>query len=123
MYVQNLPTTHAFAVVSLHSLLSLFYYFPVPLSFMAYLLRGWALLDGGLYLSSTHPFFCYHLLPCHSIILAVKLFASILLGLFGPAVYYSPNGPVRPLILLLHHWRAPVSHLFSLGRPWLICFP
>ena len=39
----------------------------------------------------------------------------IWLGLFGPAVHSSPNGPTRPLVLLLHHWRAPVSHLFSLG--------
>ena len=34
-----------------------------------------------------------------------------------------PNGPVRPLVLLLHYWRASVSHLFSLRRPWPICFP
>ena len=86
-------------------------------------LRSWALLDGGLCLSSAHPFFCYHLLQCHSIIPAVKLFASILLGLFRPTVYSSPNGPVRPLVLPLHHWWAPVSHLLSLGRPWPICFP
>ena len=68
-------------------------------------------------------FFCYTFLPYHSIIPAVKLFASILLGLFGLAVYSSPNGSVRSLVLLLHHWRAPVSHLFSLGCPWPICFP
>ena len=85
-------------------------------------LRGWALLDGGLCLSSAHPFFCYHLLPCHSIIPTAKLFASILLGLFRLAVYSSPNGLVRSLVLLLHHWRAPVSHLFSLECSWLICF-
>ena len=30
---------------------------------------------------------------------------------------------VRPLVFLLHHWRAPMSHLFSLGRPRPICFP
>ena len=86
-------------------------------------LRGWALLDGGLYLSSTHPFFCYHLLPYHSIIPAAKLFAPILLGLFGPVVYFSPNGLVWSLVLLLHHWRALMFHLFSLRRPWPICFP
>ena len=27
----------------------------------------------------------------------------IWLGLFGPAVHSSPNGPTRPLVLLLHH--------------------
>ena len=85
-------------------------------------LRGWALLNGGLCLPLVH-FFGYHFLPCHSIIPVAKLFVPILLGLFGLAVYSSPNDPVRPLILLLHHWRAPVSHLFSLGCPWPICFP
>ena len=30
---------------------------------------------------------------------------------------------VRPLVFLLHHWRAPMSHLFSLGRPRPVCFP
>ena len=85
--------------------------------------RGWALLDGGVYLSLAYPFSCYHLLPYHSIIPVAKLFASILLGLFGLAIYSSPNSLIWPLVLLLHHWRAPVSHLFSLGRPWLIWFP
>ena len=103
-----------------HPFLTIFW-FPFPLWLTP--LRGWALLDGGLCLSSAHPFFCYHLLPCHFIIPAAKLFASILLGLFGPAVYSSLNRPVRPLVLLLHHWWASVSHLFSLGRPWPICFP
>ena len=69
------------------------------------------------------PFFCYPFLPYHSIIPAAKLFASILLGLFRPAIYSSPNGPVRPLVLLLHHRWAPVSHSFSLGRPRPVCFP
>ena len=35
IYVQNLPTAHAFAMVGLHSLPSVFDYFLVPLSFMA----------------------------------------------------------------------------------------
>ena len=69
------------------------------------------------------PFFCYPVLPYHFIIHAAKLFASILLGLFGPAVYSSPNGLVQPLVLLLHHWRASVSHLFSFGRLGPVCFP
>ena len=97
------------------------FWLPVPLWLAP--LRGWALLGSGLCLSSAHPFSYYHLLPYHSIILAAKLFTSILLGLFVPAFYSSPNGPIRPLVLLLHHWRAPMSHLFSLGRPWPICFP
>ena len=53
----------------------------------------------------------------------MKLFTSILLGLFGPAGYSSPNGLVRPLVLLLHHWWALVSHLFSLGCLGPIYFP
>ena len=44
-------------------------------------------------------------------------FASIWLDLFKPVVYSSPNGPAWPLVLLLYHWLALVSHLFSLGRP------
>ena len=81
------------------------------------------MLNGELCFSLAHPFSCYPLLPYHSIIHAAKLFASILLGLFGPAVYSSPNGPVRPLVLLLHYWWAPVSHLLSLGHPGPVCFP
>ena len=76
-------------------------WFPFPLWLAP--LRGWVLLDSGLCVSSAHPFSCYYLLPYDSIIPAVKSFASILLGLFGPAVYSSPNDPVRPLVLLLHH--------------------
>ena len=80
------------------------------------LLRDWALLNGGLCFSPAHPFSCYHLLQYHSIIPTAKLFVSILLGLFGPAIYSSPKGLVRPLVLLLYHWRAFMSHLFSFGR-------
>ena len=123
MYVQNLFVAHMFAMVGLHSLSSVFDYFLVPLSFMVALLRDWALLDDGLCFSSAHPFSCYPLLQYHSIIPATKLFVLILLGLFGPAIYSSPNGPVRPLVLLLHHWWVPLSHMFSLGCPGLVCFP
>ena len=103
-----------------HPFLTIFWF-----SFLFWLapLRGWALLDGGLCFSLAHPFFCYHLQPYRSIIPAAKLFALNLLGLFGLAVYSSPNGPIRPLVLLLHHWWAPMSHLFSFGCPWPICFP
>ena len=97
------------------------FWFPFPL-WLA-LLKDRALLDSGLCFSSAHPFSCYHLLPYHSIIPAAKLLASIFLGLFGLAVYSSPNGPVQSLVLLLHHWRALVSHLFSLRRLGFVCFP
>ena len=97
------------------------FWFPFPL-WLA-LPKDQALLDGGLCFSLAYSFSCYHLLPYHSITSAAKLFALILLGLFGPAVYSYPNGLVWPLVLLLHHWRAPVSHLFSLERPRPVCFP
>ena len=92
--------------------------FPFPL-WLA-LLRDWALLNGVLCFSLVHPFSYYHLLSYHSIIHVAKLFAS---NLLGPTVYSSPNGPVQPLVLLLHHWRALVSYLFSLGCPGPVCFP
>ena len=88
---------------------------------MPYLRTGPCLTMGFTFLQPT--FFCYTLLSYHSIIPVAKLFVSILLGLFEPVVYSSPNGPIRPLVLLLHHWRAPVSHLFSLRRPGPVCFP
>ena len=113
IYVQNLSAAHASAVIDLHSLLSVFDYFLISLSFMACPIRGWALLVGGLCFSLAHPFSCYHLLPYHSIIPTAKLFASIMLGLFRPVVYSSPNGPIWPLVLLLH--------LSGLLCP--ICFP
>ena len=50
------------------------------------------------------------------------LFNSILLGLFGPTVYFLPSDSVCSLGLFLHCLRAPVSH-FPLGHPWPICFP
>ena len=96
------------------------FWFPFPL-WLA-LPRDWALLDGGLCFSSAHPFSCYHLLPYHSIILAAKLFASILLGLFGPAVYFSPNGPVRPLFFfyIIGGFLCPIC--FPLGLPGPFAF-
>ena len=97
------------------------FYFHSPL-WLA-LPMDWALLDSGLCFSPAHPFSCYRFLPYPFIILVVKLFASILLSLFVPAVYSSPNGPVRPLVLLLQHWWASMSHLFSLEHLEPICFP
>ena len=62
-------------------------------------------------------------MPSHSAIPAVMLFNPSLLGLFMPAAYFSLNDLVRSLGFLLHYLRAPISHLFPLGHPWLICFP
>ena len=54
MYVQNLSTAYAFAVVDLHNLLSIFTIFWFPFPFWLALLRDWALLNSGLYFSSAH---------------------------------------------------------------------
>ena len=62
------------------------------------------------------------LLPYHSTIPVVMLFDSILLGLFGPVVYFPHSDLVCSLGLFLHCLQAPVSH-FPLGHPWPICFP
>ena len=124
MYVQSLFVAHASAVISLHNLPSILDYFMVFLSFYGLPYSGlgltwrWALL----FLQST-------LFPttisCHTTLsfLLRNCFALIWLGLYGPAVYSSPNGPARPLVFLLHHWRASVSHLFSLEHPRPVCFP
>ena len=81
-------------------------------------------LTVGFAFSSAHPFSYYHLLSYHSIIPAAKLFASILLGLFRPTIYSSPNGPIRPLVFItslagscvpfVFPW-ASRAHLLSLG--------
>ena len=57
MYVQNLLVAHASAVVGLHNLLSVLDHFLVSLPFMACLIRGWALLDGGFCFFFSLPFF------------------------------------------------------------------
>ena len=59
---------------------------------------------------SFSPFFSVTLLPYHSVIPAAKLFASILLGLFGPIA----SGSVWPLVSL-------ITLLYGLPCP--ICFP
>ena len=86
----------------------------------------WALLDHGP--SFPRPILCslYGLvnifLLYYSIILTVMLLDSILLGLFGSAIYFPPSDSVYSLGLFLHCLWAPVSHL-PLGHPWPICFP
>ena len=69
------------------------------------------------------PFF---LLPSPDILLYYSCYEVVYLNPTGPLwachLFFS-YGPVQPLVLLLHHWRAPVSHLFSLGHPGPVCFP
>ena len=82
------------------------------------------MLDDGLCFFLSPPFFLllsptislYH--SCYGV-----CFVSIWLNPFGPAVYSSPNGPTRPLVLVLHYWWAPVSHLLYFGHPEPVCFP
>ena len=90
------------------------FWFPCPL-WLAIFRAGPCLMVGFAF-SSAHLFPA--IISCHTAlsVLLRSCFALIWLGFFGPAVHSSPNGPARPLVLLLHHWRAPVSHLFSLGR-------
>ena len=124
MYVQNLPATHVSVVVGLHSLPSVLDYFLVSLSFygLPYSRLGlawrWALLF-------LQPTLFPATISCHTTLsfLLRSCFTSIWLCLFGLAVHSSPNGPARLLVLLLPHWWAPVSHLFSLGCLEPICFP
>ena len=61
-------------------------------------------------------------LPYHFAIPAVMLLDLILLGLFGPAVYFPSSDSVYSPGLFLHCLRAPMS-LFPLGHPWPIWFP
>ena len=114
MYVQKSAccscVCHGWPAQSAVRFLTIFW-FPFPL-WLA-LPRDWALLDGGLCFSSAYPFFYYHLLPYHSIIPAAKLFASILLGLFGPTVYSS-------LMAQYGHW---FFYYITSGLLCPICFP
>ena len=86
----------------------------------------WALLDHGP--SFPHLILCTLcglvriFLPYHSAVLAIMLLDSILLGLFGRAVYFSPSDSMYSLGLFLHCLWAPVSH-FPLRHPWPIWFP
>ena len=86
----------------------------------------WALLDHGpsfarLILCSLRGLVSIFL-SYHSTILVVMLLDSILLGLFGPTVYFPPSDSMYSQGLFLHCLRATVSH-FLLGHLWPICFP
>ena len=89
-------------------------------SLMAYSLRGRALFNCGLLLLQPVLLFLPTILLPFP---AVMLFNPSLLGLFGPTACSFLNDSVWPLGFLLHHLRAPVSHLFLLGHPWPIYFP
>ena len=92
-------------------------------------LYGLPYLGAGSCLTVSFAFLQPTLFPatisCHITLsfLLRNCFTSIRLGLFRHAVYSSPNGPTWPLVLLLYHFRALVSHLFSFGRLGPVCFP
>ena len=89
------------ACIVCHSFFTIFWF---PFRLWLALPRDWTLLDGGLCFSLAYPFSCYPLLPYYSIIPAMKSFASILLGLFGPAVLFFsqwPSTAIGPFITSL----------------------
>ena len=114
MYVQNLLAAHVSAVVGLHSLPSVFDHFLVSLSFMACLIRGWALLDGGLCFFFSPPFF---LLPSPAIPLHHSCCKVVLLQT-GRAFLGLPF--ILPLMAHQGHWF--LCYIIS-GFPCPICFP
>ena len=114
LYIQNLLAAHAFTVVGLHNLLSVFYYFLVPLFLWLAPLKGWALLDGGLCLSLAHPFFLlsspampFHHSSCEIVCLnpAGPLglpFILLLMAQYGHwFFYYITGGLLCPICFLL----------------------
>ena len=56
MCIQNLLNAHSSTVVGMHSLSSILDHFLVSFSFMACLIWGWALLDGGFCFFFSPPF-------------------------------------------------------------------
>ena len=98
MNVQNLPAAHASVMVGLHNLLSVLDHFLVSLSFMAYPIRGRALLDGGLCFFFSPPFFLLlsPLIPLYHSCCEVVLFQS------GRASLGLPF--ILPLMAQQGHW-------------------
>ena len=76
--------------------------------------RLWAFLPSAYFFIPSVA--CYHFLSYHSAIPTAMLFDTILLGLFGPTFYPSPNDSTWSLVLFLHGLWAPVSHLL-IGHP------
>ena len=91
-YVQNLPVAYAFAVVGLHSLPSVFYYFLVPffLYGLPYLGIGLCLTVGFAFLQPT-----LFLLPSPSIPLYYFCYEIVCLN---------PTGPIWACCLFLSQW-------------------
>ena len=129
MCVQNLPATHAFAVVwrlactVCHPLLT----FYVSYFMISHSPRGWALLDVGLCLLSVYSLTA--IISCHITLsfLLWHLFDTILLDPFGLAVYSFPCGLIWPLVFyyITYGLLCPICFLLIilgpfafLGIPW-----
>ena len=97
------------------------FWFPFPLWLVLFKVRP-CLMVGFAFLQ---PTFFPTTISYHTTLsfLLRSCLALIWLGLFGLAIYSSPNGLARLLVLLLYHWWALMSHLFSLGRLGPVCFP
>ena len=123
--------THTFAVIwrlvctFCHALLASYDMSCFPICHFLYLASfgDWALLGHGPAFPRPIPCSLSGLvsifLPHHSPIPVVVSLNSILLSLFGLAVYFPLSDSVYSLGLFLHCLRAPMSH-FPLGQPWPI---
>ena len=103
MYVQNLPAAHASAMIGLHSMLSIFDYFLVSLSFMVCPIRaGPCLTVGFAFLQPT--LFPATILSYHFINPAAKLFCLNLVGpLWACRLFFSqwPSTTIGSFIISL----------------------
>ena len=99
-----------------HPFLTIFW-FPFPL-WLALFGVGPRLMVGFAFLQPTllPATISYHTTPSF---LLQSCFASNWVGFFGPAIYSSPNGPTRPLVLMLHYYLLAGSHA-PFVFPWTI---
>ena len=114
MNVQNLLAAHAFTVVGLHSLSFVLDHFLFSLSFMAYPIRGWALLNGGLCFFFGPPFFLLlsPAMPLHHFCCKVVLLQTRWASLGLPFIL--------PPMAQQGHWF--LCYIIC-GLPCPICFP
>ena len=113
MCIQNLLNAHSSTVVGMHSLSSVLDHFLVSFSFMACLIRGWALLDGGFCFFFSPPFLLLSLaIPLH------RSCCKVVLLQIGWAFLGLPF--ILPLMAQQSHWF--LCYIVS-RLPCPICFP